>query len=55
MLNSLQTMKTLSRVVGVTTRHLSYAGGRVPARTQNIIDGKWVESNTDRCRDDSGI
>merc|ERR1719342_1171476 len=48
MLNSLQSMKTLSRVVGVTTRHLSYAGGRVPARTQNIIDGKWVESNTDR-------
>jgi len=48
MLNSLQSMKILSRVVGVTTRHLSYAGGRVPARTQNIIDGKWVESNTDR-------
>ena len=27
---------------------LSYAGGNIPATTQNIISGQWVESQTDR-------
>ena len=27
---------------------LSYAGGNIPATTQNIINGQWVESKTDR-------
>ena len=27
---------------------LSYAGGKIPATTQNVINGQWVESGTDR-------
>jgi len=29
-------------------RNLSYAGGRVPPTVQNVINGQWVESSTDR-------
>lgn len=29
-------------------RGLSYAGGRVPPTTQNVINGQWTESSTDR-------
>ena len=29
-------------------RALSYAGGKIPPTTQNIINGQWVESTTDR-------
>ena len=29
-------------------RSLSYAGGRIPPTTQNVINGQWVESSTDR-------
>ena len=27
---------------------LSYAGGKIPQTTQNVINGQWVESSTDR-------
>ena len=27
---------------------LSYAGGKIPQTTQNVINGQWVESGTDR-------
>ena len=27
---------------------LSYAGGNIPGTTQNIINGQWLESQTDR-------
>jgi len=29
-------------------RSLSYAGGRIPPTTPNVIGGQWVESSTDR-------
>ena len=29
-------------------RCFSYAGGRVPPTTQNVIGGEWQESKTDR-------
>ena len=29
-------------------RNLSYAGGKVPPTTQNVINGQWLESSTDR-------
>ena len=29
-------------------RSLSYSGGRVPPTTQNVINGAWAESSTDR-------
>jgi len=29
-------------------RNLSYAGGKVPPTTQNVINGQWMESSTDR-------
>jgi len=31
---------------GAAIRCLSYAGGRVPPTTQNVINGQWVESST---------
>jgi len=29
-------------------RYLSYAGGKIPATTQNVINGKFLESSTDK-------
>jgi len=33
---------------GLSTRALSYAGTKVPPTTQNVINGVWEESSTDR-------
>ena len=35
-------------LTSLACRGLSYAGGRVPATTQNVIAGQWVESAADR-------
>ena len=40
-------VRGLEAVSLVSVRGLSYAGGRVPARTQNIIGGRRVESSAD--------
>ena len=40
-------VRGLEAVSLVSARGLSYAGGRVPARTQNIIGGRRVESSAD--------
>ena len=37
-----------SAVLQAGLRSLSYAGGRIPPTTPNVIGGRWVESNTDR-------
>ena len=44
----LHLLRSLESVSSVSCRSLSYAGARVPAKTQNIINGQWVESKTDR-------
>ena len=44
----LHLLRSLESVSSVSCRSLSYAGARVPAKTQNIINGQWVESSTDR-------
>jgi malonate-semialdehyde dehydrogenase (acetylating)/methylmalonate-semialdehyde dehydrogenase len=33
---------------GLGRRAFSYAGGKVPPTTQNVVGGQWVESKTDR-------
>merc|ERR1719278_556227 len=38
----------VTSVVPLGLRAFSYAGGRVPPTTQNVIGGQWVESKTDR-------
>merc|ERR1712029_310499 len=43
-----KSQKMLSGPCGVATRCLSYAGGRVPATTANVINGKFLDSGTDR-------
>merc|ERR1712029_869262 len=43
-----KSQKMLSGPCGVATRCLSYAGGRVPAATANVINGKFLDSGTDR-------
>ena len=44
----LETMLGLRRSCRTCSRSLSYAGGKVPARTQNIIGGAWCQSSTDK-------
>jgi hypothetical protein len=39
-----QGKKVVNSSGGVAYRWLSYAGGRVPPTTQNVINGQWVES-----------
>ena len=48
MMIPLHLLRSLESVSGVSCRSLSYAGAKVPAKTQNIINGQWVESSTDR-------
>ena len=43
----LHTLRGAEAVSLMSVRGLSYAGGRVPAKTQNIISGQWVESKTE--------
>merc|ERR1712029_1137025 len=43
-----KSQKMLRGPCGVATRCLSYAGGRVPATTANVINGKFLDSGTDR-------
>jgi len=40
--------RTTARLVGMNVRTLSYAGPKIPATTQNVINGVWEESSTDR-------
>jgi len=40
--------KHCGATISTGVRTLSYAGGKIPATTQNIINGQWVESTTDR-------
>ena len=48
MMIPLHLLRSLESAVPVGCRSLSYAGAKVPAKTQNIINGQWVESSTDR-------
>jgi len=34
--------------VNAGVRNLSYAGGKIPSTTQNVINGQWLESSTER-------
>jgi len=34
--------------INAGVRNLSYAGGKIPSTTQNVINGQWLESSTDR-------
>ena len=43
----LETMRGVG-ALGSAYRRLSYAGGKVPAKTQNIIGGEWCQSSTDK-------
>ena len=43
----LETMRGVGGL-GTAYRRLSYAGGKVPARTQNIIGGSWVQSSSEK-------
>jgi malonate-semialdehyde dehydrogenase (acetylating)/methylmalonate-semialdehyde dehydrogenase len=36
----------LCKTLPIQARFLSFAGGKVPAKTQNVIDGKFVDSST---------
>jgi len=40
--------KHCGATINTGVRTLSYAGGKIPPTTQNIINGQWVESTTDR-------
>jgi len=40
--------KHCGATISTGVRTLSYAGGKIPPTTQNIINGQWVESTTDR-------
>jgi len=40
--------KHCGATISTGIRTLSYAGGKIPPTTQNIINGQWVESTTDR-------
>ena len=44
----LSKVKSCGASLGNGARSLSYAGGKIPATTQNVINGQWVESSTDR-------
>merc|ERR1711988_1542750 len=45
----LSSIKLSSNKILVSSRaSLSYAGCRIPSETQNVINGKWVDSKTDR-------
>ena len=43
----LETMRGVG-ALGSAYRRLSYAGGKVPAKTQNIIGGEWCQSSTEK-------
>jgi len=40
--------KHCGATISTGVRTISYAGGKIPPTTQNIINGQWVESTTDR-------
>merc|ERR1711963_987022 len=41
-------LPAIGKTLAYQSRFLSYAGGKIPAKTQNVIDGKFLDSSTSK-------